>query len=129
MDMVSAVGKIDIDADKTRKLNKFREKLIEIMGEEKKILMPLGKVLHNADMIKAEIKKMYSEFNIPKEERTNGNDNFNWQKFFDKNLYPEFEVEKNHSWNNGQVSDALHYHPQEKRLIKPRKLKIKIMII
>lgn len=114
MSELKIIGKIDLDADKTRKLNKFRKKLIEIMDKGKSNPMPLGKVLHKADKIKANLKMMYAKYIIPPEERTNDNDNFDWLKFFDENLYPEFEIEKDYYWNNSQVSDALHYHPQAK---------------
>ena len=109
--MVSIVGKMDLDSDANKKLNVFKIRIIEIMTKNNKTTLPLGKVLHECGSVKADIKKVFKKYNIPKEDRSKDNDNFNWQKFFDENLYPEFEVDTNHIWDNGSQSDALTYRP------------------
>ncbi|MBO7567122.1 MAG: AAA family ATPase [Bacteroidales bacterium] len=111
--MVKVVGKMDLDSDSEKKLNAFRNRIIEIMTKNNKTTLPLGKVLHECETAKADIKKKFKKYYIPKNERSNDNDNFNWQNFFDENLYPEFEVEPNHSWGANSASDALTYKPQK----------------
>ncbi len=111
--MVKVVGKMDLDSDSEKKLNAFRNRIIEIMTKNNKTTLPLGKVLHECGTVKADVKKTFKKYNIPKNERSNDNDNFSWQSFFDENLYTEFEVEHNHPWDNGSESDALTYKPQK----------------
>ena len=110
--MVKIVGKIDLDSDKEKKLKTFRDRIVEIMSRSKNNLLPLGRVLHEADMAKAEIKKTFPEYEIAKEDRKTKTDNFNWIRFFDENLRPEFEVVSDHNWSNGKISDALYYKPR-----------------
>ena len=109
---IKIVGKIRLDENNSeKKLDAFKSKIIEIMTKNNKTTLPLGKVLHECGAVKTDVKKTFKKYNIPKEERSNDNDNFNWQRFFDENLYPEFQVECNHSWSNGTSSDALTYKP------------------
>ncbi len=109
---MKVVGKMDLDNESEKKLNAFKKRIIEIMTKNKKTSLPLGTVLHNADKAKLEIKKAFSQYRISKGERKNEKDDFNWIRFFDENLCPEFEVETNYHWDDGKISDALHYHPQ-----------------
>ena len=113
--MVKIIDKFDLNDNEEQKLKKFHDRIMEIMGKYNKRIMPLGKVLHEADIVKAEIKKTFKQYQKSKGERNGDNNNFDWIRFFDENFSHEFEVEPNHNWGNGEKpSDALIIKSQAK---------------
>ena len=110
--MVKVVGKIDIEKDINGKVNSFRIKIIEILNKHKTKTFPLGRILHEISSIKNDVKKAFPKYNIPTKDRRNENDKFDWHHFFEENLAPEFEIEKDVR-NNGETSDILHYYPEK----------------
>ncbi|MBO4875163.1 MAG: AAA family ATPase [Bacteroidales bacterium] len=110
--MVKVVGKIDIEKGINGKVNSFRIKIIEILNKHKTKTFPLGRILHEISSIKNDVKKAFPKYNIPPKDRRNENDKFDWHHFFEENLAPEFEIEKDVR-NNGETTDILHYYPEK----------------
>ena len=70
--------------------------------------IPLGTILHNIGYAKADIKREYSQYEIPEDGRKNENNKFDWTKFFAEQL-PEFTV-TNERWKDGKKTDVLRYN-------------------
>lgn len=111
--MVTIVGKIDLENDARKKVNSFKIKIIEILKAHKTDTFPLGMILHEISTKKKDVKKAFPKYNIPKGERRNENDKFDWHHFFEDNFAPEFEIEKDAKGSNGKTSDLLHYYPEK----------------
>lgn len=111
--MVTIVGKIDLENDARKKVRLFKIKIIEILNKHKTKTFPLGMILHDISTIKNDVKKAFPKYNIPKGERRNENDKFDWHHFFEDNFSTEFEIEKDAKGINGKTSDILHYHSEK----------------
>lgn len=84
----------------------FRKTIIDIMHNEYK--KPLGEVLHDCGLAKADIKRQFPKYE--KKNSVNKSDNYDWDAFFSENMTPDFEIEHNVKWQDGRKSDAIKYN-------------------
>lgn len=109
--MVTIVGKIDLESDNKKKLNSFKTKIIEVLEKYHTSTLALGKVLNEMDpSLKNDIKKAFPKYKIPRKKRKNKNDTFDWPLFFEDNMAPKFEVERDVQIKGG---DILYYRPEK----------------
>lgn len=92
--------------EQQKSIDFFKETIIEIMHNEYK--KPLGQVLHDCGLAKANIKRQFPKYE--KKNSVNKSDNYDWDAFFSENMTPDFEIEHNVKWPDGRKSDAIKYN-------------------